>query len=197
MLFSISKILVSASLVVGCAVFVLFAGCKEEPQIVTHRIPKSQSGLEDLRNEAADPDNKSEAAPAKFPTPDGWTRGKSNPMFPTEKFLKDFDGNEVVLSIMSLPASNDWESNVQRWLGQVGMEKSLAEIKSMTTQVPVDGKSSSKVRLLADDSDSQAIVGIMALKRNTAWFIKLMGEKAAVESAESEFDAYVDSIKLP
>ena len=181
----------------ACATFlILLVGCKEPPQIVSHRIPKSQSGLEKLRNEKAMPGSKAETA-SSFKTPDGWTRGKSNPMFPSDKFLKTVDNNEAVMSVMSLPASNDWQSNVQRWLGQVGIEKSADEIQKMTTDVEVDGITSSRIRLIKDDADSTAIVGIMAVKGNLAWFIKLTGKKAVVQATEDEFDGYVKSLKLP
>jgi len=181
----------------GCAAFLcLLAGCKEPPQIVTQRIPKSQSGLQSLRNEADDTPQ-APAAKTTFPVPEGWTRGKANPMFPSDKFLKSFDGDEVVLSIMSLPASNEWQSNVQRWTGQVGLSKSADEIKEMTTEVDVDGIASPKVRLFATEDDGQAIIGIMSVKGNLAWFTKLIGKKSAVNAAEKEFDKYVGSIKLP
>jgi len=97
---------------------------------------------------------------------------------------------------MSLPASNDWQSNVQRWLGQVGMQKTAEEIDELTMEVEVDGKASSKVRLIKDE-DGDAIVGVMAVKGNLAWFIKLMGEKAAVEATEKDFDDYVKAFKFP
>jgi len=180
------------------ALMILLTGCKEPPQIVEHRVPKSQSGLLDLRNEKVDaPTGSAKSAPSTFATPEGWDRGKSNPMFPSDKFLKTVDNNEVVMSIMSLPSSNDWQSNVQRWAGQVGLEKSADEIKKMTAEVDVDGISSSKIRLMGEDEDGQAIVGIMAVKGNLAWFIKLMGKKPAVESTETEFDDYVKRLTLP
>lgn len=197
-LFSILEKLISSSVAVVCVAFlILLVGCKEQPQIVTHRIPKSRSGLENLRNEKVDVARGSTAPASSFATPEGWTRGKSNPMFPSDKFLKTVNDSDTVMSIMSLPASNDWQSNVQRWLGQVGLEKSAEEIEEMTTKVEVDGISSTRIRLVKDDADSQAIVGIMAVKGNLAWFIKLAGKKAAVEVTEDEFDGYVKTLKLP
>ena len=172
----------------------LALGCKESPQVANYRIHKDHSGLLEFRNEPA---AKEEGTSSNFATPDGWTKGKPNPMFPSDKFLKTVGNNEVVMSIMSLPSSNDWLSNVQRWQGQVGIEKSADQIKEMTEEVTVDEISSSKVRLFKDDPESDAIVGIMSVKGNIAWFIKLMGKKSAVESVESEFDEYVSSIKLP
>lgn len=199
MVFPIIKKHISTSIALALATFmILLVGCKEPPQIVEHRVPKSQSGLLDLRNEKVDaPVGSAKSAPSTFATPDGWARGKSNPMFPSDKFLKTVDNNEVVMSIMSLPSSNDWQSNVQRWAGQVGLEASADEIKEMTSEVDVDGISSSKIRLMGEDTDGQAIVGIMAVKGNLAWFIKLMGKKPAVESTESEFDDYVKTLTLP
>lgn len=182
-----------------CAVVViLLVGCNESPQIVTHRVPKSQSGLEGIRELDASPSSKMSAPVAStMPTPEGWTRQKSNPMFPSDKFSKTVDNNEVILSIMSLPSSNDWQSNVVRWLGQVDMTKTPSEIDELTTEVEVDGKTSQKIRLFNDKDDSTAIVGAMAVKGNLAWFVKLTGNKAAVEATEKEFDDYLKSFKFP
>ena len=175
----------------------LFCGCSEEPQIVKRRIPKTQSGLEAFRSRPAS-NSASESVSAKaLPGPEGWTREKSNPMFPSDKFSKVVENDKVVLSVMSLPASNDWQSNIQRWLGQVSMTMSAEEIDKITTEVQVDGTTSKKIRLMQDDADGEAIVGVMAVKGNLAWFIKLMGAKAAVEATESDFDEFVTSFKFP
>ena len=118
-------------------------------------------------------------------------------MFPSDKFLKSFDDEEATLSIMALPASNGWLANVSRWVGQLQQQKSAEEIESMTVEVDVDGIAANKIRLVDGDSDGEAIIGIMARKGQSAWFIKLMGTKSAVTSAESEFDEYVQTLKLP
>ncbi len=132
-----------------------------------------------------------------MPTPDGWTREKSNPMFPSDKFSKTVDDHEVILSIMSLPSSNDWQSNVKRWLGQVSMSFTDEQIEELTTEIEVDGKTSQRIRLFKDEDDSEAIVGAMAVNGKLAWFIKLMGKKAAVEATEKDFDDYLKSFKFP
>ena len=186
------------TLIGSAACLLLLIGCNEPPQIVTHRIPKSQSELEAFRPQTGGSGGGSPAAAvSKFPTPDGWTRGKSNPMFPSDKFTKVVDDIEVVLSIMPLPSSNDWDSNVQRWVGQVGMEVTSDEIDELSSEVEVDGIASQRIYLTKDDADSDSIIGVMAVRGNTAWFIKLMGNKTAVEASESEFDDYVDSLKIP
>lgn len=170
--------------------------CKEAPQIAAHRVPKTQSGIEDFRRVAAAVDAPASAR-KPFPTPDGWTRGKANPMFPSDKFLKSFDGEEVVFSIMPLPSSNTWTGNVQRWLGQVSMQLAVEEIEEQTIDLEVDGIPSKKIRLFQDNEDSKAVVGIMTVKGKDAWFSKLMGKRDAVEAAEKEFDAYVKTLQLP
>ena len=183
---------------VGCAaILFLLTGCKDSPQIVTHRVPKSQSGLEGIRPLEDSSSSGSPAPASSMPTPEGWNREKSNPMFPSDKFSKTVDNNEVILSVMSLPSSNDWQSNVVRWLGQVDMTKTPEEIDELTTEVKVDGKTSQKIRLFKDDDDSTAIVGAMAVKGNLAWFIKLTGKKPAVVATEKEFDDFLKSFKFP
>ena len=200
MLFPINKKSISSNVKIivasGVAILVLLVGCNEPPQIVTHRIPKSQSGLDGIRplEQAA---SGSPASASSMPTPEGWTRQKSNPMFPSDKFSKVIDNNEVILSVMSLPASNKWNSNVEPWVGQIGMQLSPGQIEELTSEVEVDGKPSQKVRLFKDEDDTEAIVGAMAVKGQLAWFIKLKGKKPAVEATEKEFDEYLKSFKFP
>jgi len=90
-------------------------------------------------------------------------------MFPSDKFLKSFDDQEVVLTVTPLAASNRWMANVSRWTGQVSMDKSPEEIEAMTVEVEVDEIASKKIRLLPGKDDSLAI----------------------------KFDDYVKTIKLP
>ena len=183
-------------------VSLLFLGaCNDAPQITVQRVPKSQSGIEDFRGAKPAQDLPLPTPPpaadvGNFEAPDGWTRGKSSPMFPSDKFLKSFDDQEVALSIMPLPASNGWISNVTRWAGQLKQKKSPEEIEAMTIEVDVDGIAANRIRL-DGDSDGDAIIGIMARKGQSAWFIKLMGKQSAVTKAENEFDEYVKTLKIP
>ena len=176
----------------------LFAGaCKEAPQIGSQQISKDRSGIEDFRgvkNAASSPTAK---PPEKFAAPKGWTRGKSSPMFPSDKFLKSFGEHEVTLSIMPLPSSNGWLANVTRWAGQLQLQKSAEDIEALTKQVDVDGIEAQRVHLIGSEDSGEAIIGIMATKGPQAWFIKLMGNDSAVSDAESEFDEYVKSLKIP
>ena len=175
----------------------LLGACGEAPQIHSMRVPKSESGIEDFRKSETSSPSAASAKRESFQPPEGWTRGKSNPMFPSDKFLKSFDDQEVVLSVTPLSASNGWVANASRWAGQISMNKSAEEIEAMSIELDVDEISSKKIRLFPGKEDSQAIIGIMTVKSNTAWFIKLMGNESAVVDAESEFDDYVNSLKIP
>lgn len=173
----------------------LTGACKEAPQIGSQRVPKEQSGIEDFRSLGSA--STSAASAGKFAPPKGWTRGKSSPMFPSDKFLKSFGEHEVALSIMPLPASNGWLANVTRWAGQLQLQKSAQDIEAMTKEVEVDGITAQRVHLLSEKESGDAIIGIMATKGPQAWFIKLMGNQSAIGDAEGEFDEYVKTLKIP
>lgn len=173
------------------------SACKEAPQIGSQRVPKDQSGIEDFRGGNRAPTSAPVATSKNFVAPKGWTRGKSSPMFPSDKFIKSFGEHEVTLSIMPLPASNGWLANVTRWAGQVDLQKSAEEIEAMTEQVEVDGIASQRVHLIGGKNSDDAIIGIMATQGAKAWFIKLTGNESAISDAEDEFDEYVKTLKIP
>ncbi len=174
---------------------ILLPACNEPPQITTHRVPKAYSGLDGIREST--PISTSTEASASLTVPDGWTAGATNSMV-VNRFSKLFDGEKVEVTVVPLPSSNDWNSNVVRWTGQLGLQLSADQIQKRTTEVQVDGTKAQRIEL-ADKktTDDKAIFGVMAIKGDTAWFIKMMGGRDGVIASEEVFDNYVSSFRFP
>lgn len=192
-------ILLTSGLLCGC--ILMLAGCNDPPEITTHRIPKSQSGLEGLRDLGPETTKPAGTSTAKMTVPEGWTGGATNSMV-VNRFSKQIDGDTVEVTVVPLPASNDWQSNVVRWTGQLRLTMSAEEINEQTTEVTIDGIKGSRIGLFDEENadanaDAKAIVGVMAVQGDTAWFIKMMGADAAVKAAEEDFDNYLTTFKFP
>ena len=162
-------------------------GCQGDEPIVQHRVPKSRSGLEGIRA-------------AKRPeTPDGWSPGATSAMVPI-RLNKKFGEESAEITVIPLPAdANDWATNVNRWSAQqLGLKLDLDGLDKITKEVSVDGQTGKRVRLVDESAtDGKAIIGIMVVEKDTAWFLKLMGPVKAVEQAESDFDNFVSKFSFP
>jgi len=111
----------------------------------------------------------------KFKAPEGWTEGKTSSIVHARLSKKSGD-ESVQITIVEMPADvNEWEPNVKRWAGQVGLSKLSDEEEE-------------------SDSELGTIAG-MVKREGSAWFLKLSGEKGLVESSREEFDNFLDSIQ--
>lgn len=133
--------------------------------------------------------------PFTFDAPDGWEEGKSSGMVPV-RLSKQKDDDRVEITIVKLfAATNDWESNVQRWAGQVQMEMTPEEMEEATETVTLDGTEGQLIRLFSK-SNPTAIIGGMVKRDQTAWFLKLSGTKTLVEQESDTFLKLIESIKF-
>jgi hypothetical protein len=141
-------------------------------------------------------------ATASLPTaqqPDGWDVGPTNIMVPL-RYQKQEDDRQAQISITSLPAAaNEWEPNVKRWAEEVGLlELSAEELASRTSTLEIDGLTGKRIRLIPDDPEkARGVVAGMVKQRDTAWFIKLSGDKQLVQDSESVLDELLSTIKWP
>jgi hypothetical protein len=103
-------------------------------------------------------------------------------------------------TITALPASNDLLANINRWRAQVGLtpieqgdlDEAVKKIKLgddrtgdyVTLEGPPDGES------------PKSIVGVIAVRDDTAWFVKMMGDSQAVQKKKAAFEAFVKSLRF-
>ncbi len=138
-------------------------------------------------------------ATVKFDTPDGWVLGKTSAMVPV-RLEKVVGEKSIQITIVRLPAAaNEWQPNTHRWAGEVGMlELSDEEIKSLSSDIVIDGISGQLLRLIpTEEANSRASIAGMVKQGETAWFLKLTGDKSLVIEHETVFLEFLKSLKLP
>lgn len=135
----------------------------------------------------------------KYDVPAGWTKGRESQIVKV-RLLKEKEDEKVQISVTELPASmNKWQPNVERWLGELGMEIEDKEkfLTDNATELTVNGASAQRVRMISDDEEiKRATIAIMAIRDDSAWFIKMSGPREMVASSEKEFDEFVKSFKF-
>ena len=120
-------------------------------------------------------------------------------MVPSTRFTKKSESDskkqaKITLTRMSA-AMNNWPANAQRWAGQAGQKLSDGEITAATEELKIDGQPSQLIELLDGDSE-MAIVAVMTVAGDDAWFFKLDGDKESVAKEQPAFRKLIKSIKF-
>jgi hypothetical protein len=147
------------------------------------------------------------ATPGKltYVTPTGWKPGPMVVMgMPREAaFVIPTDGGKAEVAVTKFPATEgmaDLGMNVRRWAGQVGVETLTDdEIRGAAKTIEVDGQPALRFEFNSPEEAVAplSIVAIMAKRGNEVWFVKLWGDRPAVESQGAAFDKFLQTIKLP
>ncbi len=131
-----------------------------------------------------------------FTAPKGWTKGKTSSMVPIR--LQKEDGEaKVQITVIEMPAdANEWEPNVKRWAGQVGLSfLTDEEVAKHTSEITVDEIPGKLVDLVAESKSDDGVIAGMVKRDGSAWFFKLFGEKELVDQSREEFEAFMESVK--
>jgi hypothetical protein len=94
---------------------------------------------------------------------------------------------------------NELLPNINRWRGQVGMNEIIAdELATHATPIDVSGKPAHYIEMLPEgrDAKQQAILGVVLYDSGKAWFFKMMGDAALVESQRDAFRKFVTTSKI-
>eukprot|EP01047_Picozoa_sp_COSAG01_P031751 COSAG01_NODE_2265_length_8044_cov_8.813845_2_plen_386_part_00 len=138
------------------------------------------------------------AQDVKFETPAGWDAGPTNSMVKV-RLLKEADGKKAQISVIEMPASaNTWEPNVLRWQQQVGLGGlSESELSDRVADISVDGVAGKIVDLIDMNSDSDdGTIAAMVKLGDSAWFLKLSGDKNLVDANRDSFKSFLKTLKL-
>lgn len=129
--------------------------------------------------------------PFTYTTPAGW---KDAPLrtFQQAAFSVEEGGEKLAISIAT--AGGDLTGNVNRWRKQVGLSDQTAEeITASTKPLTVDGQAA-KYYVVEGETDS--ILGVIAPREGTQWFIKANGPKTIATKERANFEAFVQSLKF-
>lgn len=146
-------------------------------------------------------DSTAKAPPASgfaFETPAGWTPGAPNPMRKASLVVEG--GGEVAVNTFGASGQMaDPRANAQRWAGQVGLTDLSEEALSKASQdVNIGGVAGKKFEFLSPDGvqPAQGILAAMIVRDGEAWFFKLSGPKATVESQREAFNKFLESVQF-
>lgn len=111
-----------------------------------------------------------------------------------------FTVGDAKATVTALPASNEVLPNVNRWRGQVGLGPlDEAELETTMSEVTLgDGASGQYVVLdgPAGGEEPQSILGVIAVRDETAWFVKMTGESKTVSDQKANFESFVKSLSF-
>lgn len=130
----------------------------------------------------------------KFSAPEGWEQAPPSSMVPV-KLKKTVDDQSVEITLIGLALMNKWDDNVKRWAGQLGLTTTDDDIEGITEAFQIDEIEGKLVRFI-DESKSKAIVAIMIKTDDTAWFVKLFGDRELAAEEVETFLTFAKSIKF-
>ena len=142
--------------------------------------------------------------PAQAPTashqptweaPAHWERRASTQMRIGNYAVTNEAGQTLDFSITSFPGQvGGILANVNRWLGQVGIEQTDEEgLKQYLSDRTVDEK---PAKLVLAESEDQALYAAILFHKDRSWFLKLMGDRALAQAEKENFLGLVDSFCL-
>lgn len=133
-----------------------------------------------------------------FTAPAGWIP-TANDSFSLHAFEIEIEGSKARVTISKLRGDESPEylaANVNRWRAQVGLSSySLAQLKSELKEIPfADGKARLIEAVPKPEEGQQGILGVIAIRNGTAWFIKMKGDAGLVQTQRETFEGFVRSI---
>ena len=134
----------------------------------------------------------------KYEAPDGWKESQTSGMVSATRFTKksaaDPDKPTKITFTKMSAAVNNWPANVERWAEQAGQTLTDDELTAATEEFEIGGQSSQLIELL--DGSGQAIVAVMTVENQNAWFFKLTGDKESVQKELPVFRELLKTIKF-
>ena len=189
-------LLLATALLVGAS-----CGPSDDAKITVYRIPKETQPNPQSQPAAMD----GGAVPGvHWTAPAGWEEQPASGFRKGSYLVRGADGKTADVSVISFPeAAGGLLANVNRWRGQVNLGPIDEDTLAKTAEhVKANGHDYLVVDLVSDApmGDKQEKERIMAAildEGDRSWFIKMIGEEAAVESQKAAFISFLQSLKLP
>jgi hypothetical protein len=137
-----------------------------------------------------------------YETPADWKPGPPSSMRKASFVINAVGGSaEAALFVFpNVAEMADPTANGRRWAGAVGLTNvSDDEIKSAQSNVDFAGLEGQKFEFFSPERapKSQGIIAALAVQGDQVWSIKVVGDRAAVESQRAAVDEFLASLKLP
>lgn len=132
------------------------------------------------------------------PIPKTWITSAPNPMRKGSWSITKADGTKAEIAVTVFPGDVGGDTaNVNRWRGQIGLEKvSDEKIKSSQIAITV-GNLTGRVYYLISTDGKNSTTAVILPKNNSTWFFKLAGDTAIVNAEKESFLKMVTETQLP
>lgn len=132
-----------------------------------------------------------------FKEPESWQPGRMSSMRKAA-FLAKLGEESAEITVIDLAAgAGNLLDNVNRWRGQVGLEPiDDATLKEQLLEVQVDDVAGQYVEMFGPEvgESAKAILGVIAVRKERAWFVKLTGPAKLAAIEKGRFLEFVKSI---
>ena len=127
--------------------------------------------------------------------PEHWEQKPTTQMRIGNYAVTNDEGESLDFSITSFPGEvGGILANVNRWLGQVGMDKTdESGLSRYLSDRTIDEK---PAKLVLAESDKQALYAAILFHEGRSWFLKLMGDVKLARSEKENFIGLIDSFCL-
>jgi hypothetical protein len=181
---------------------IAFAGC-QRTEVAHYQVRKgaetsvTSGPLEQPRTDDLPPPPKPNGASAlKWTLPKGWTESGASGM--RKATLKPAVDGEVDVSVVVLPGPVGGElAIVNRWRDQIGLsatdERGLASSRS---SVQSKAGTVSVYDFSSEGAKRSRLIAALLLSDESIWFVKMLGEEAAVASARPKFMHLLESLRF-
>lgn len=144
------------------------------------------------------PNDATQAIAEAIPTPKDFARDPDS-SFVVASFRRETVDGKVRLSVSELPAElNSWETSVASWISEAeitGLDQ--AAIEKRTTMLTVGEFPARKLDLLVDNNESaKAVIGVRIECGEQAVYVKLSGDRAAVQANAAVVEMVYVSLSL-
>ncbi|MEX0938287.1 MAG: hypothetical protein WDZ59_10550 [Pirellulales bacterium] len=140
-----------------------------------------------------------DTVPLQYTAPESWQAAPAGG-FRKAAFTVQDGAAQVEITVIDLAAAGgELLANVNRWRGQIGLAPvTAAELEEQVSQIDLGGVPGQYVRLYpAEDAESgQAILAVIAITGDRAWFFKLMGDAELARREQSRFEDFVRSVQF-
>jgi hypothetical protein len=180
---------------------IAFAGCRRT-DIAHYQVrkgaetPVASSPLEPPRAGDQPPPVPNGASALKWILPNGWTESGASGM--RMATLKPAVDGEVDVSVVVLPGPVGGElAIVNRWRDQIGLtatdERGLASSRSALQS---KAGTVSVYDFTGEGAKRSRLIAALLLSDQSIWFVKMLGEEAAVASARPKFMHLLESLRF-
>lgn len=169
---------------------------KEPPQPAAAAMPGSRMGM-GMGMGAAPTERAAPSSALRWKLPKGWTESPASGM--RYATLKAPAEGKLDISVTMLAGTAGGElANVNRWRGQIGLppvEESALGKNRQTVKTPA-GEVALYDFLGEGEKKSRMVVGSLTSPDGNSWFLKAVGDEAAVAAARADFVQLLETLRF-